>query len=168
MRTTRLFVFIGVNLSALTAHAQQDRAISLPPAITASHEQEAAAWVQSDATAMAAAYAIDAVYRPTGFGDWVGREMIQTSMATHFLRYKYSVLRYQPEEVIPAGDFIFETGKIAVVRRTQTDTADVRQTWRYSFLWKKAADGSWQIYRATNNANSTAQPRPPGAPSLRR
>ena len=43
MRTTRLFVFIGVNLCALTAHAQQDRAISVPPAITASHEQEAAA-----------------------------------------------------------------------------------------------------------------------------
>ena len=161
MRYATATLLAALLLPYSSIEAQGPKTVTLPPALAAAHEKEAAGWVKGDAAAVGAAYAPDVVHNPFGFGDWVGRDALVRYMSIHLQGFKYSMVRHEPQELIALGDYMFERGTLALARRSPTDTADRAVTWRYAFLWKKMPDGTWLIHRAINNASATAQPTPP-------
>lgn len=116
---------------------------SAPPApIAAIHPQFLAAWQGTDADAVAAFYADDAVVTVPDGTVFTGKEEIRsrwigTSLGT------MSDFDAVPESFEMAGDRITEVGRYSFQQTVEGETEMVAG--RYQGVWERQPDGSWLI-----------------------
>ena len=132
------------------------RTATLPPAIEAVQARWAAAVLASDTSAMGDVFTPDVEWRVAGSADVVGRGALLQWHADPARPHITSFTR-RTEEFVPMGDYSYEAGRTLMTRRAASDTADRQVTIRYTILWKRAPDGTWQVHRYLDNT----APRPP-------
>jgi ketosteroid isomerase-like protein len=100
----------------------------------------------------------DVEWRVAGSADVVGRGALLQWHADP-ARPRITAFTRRTQEFVPMGDYAYESGRTLMTRRVPSDTADRQITVRYTILWKRAPDGTWQIHRYLDNT-APMPPRP--------
>lgn len=133
-------------------------------AINALRDKVMAAFNSTDAAAVAACYADDAVMMNPNEASAEGKQAIQASYQAMF-RQGAAKIALAPRQTEVSGDWAFETGtgsitftskaasKKAASRRAAKKTSKpVELTSRYVVVLKKQADGSWKVHLDIGNS----------------
>jgi uncharacterized protein (TIGR02246 family) len=112
----------------------------------------AAAVLRGDSTALAALFAEDAVVMWPNAKASRGNEAIAKSFGAFFSSMQVPVFRYEPQDVIVAGDYAIETGTYEITTRTK-DHKSSHDVAKYILVWRKQPDGSYKVFRDIANSN---------------
>ena len=121
-------------------------------AIDALADQYAAAMNSSDAAAVAAVYADDAIEMPPDQAAIEGKQAIQASYEATFKEYAVKSA-LTPLETQMAGDWAYKRGNYTNTV-TPKSGKPMEQSGKYLVIAKRQPDGSWKDYRATWNSNN--------------
>ena len=130
-------------------------------AINALRDKVTAAYNSTDAAALAATYADDAIMMNPNQDPVEGKPAIQASYEAMFKENAGTVainLALSPLETQVAGDWAYDRGN-ATSTVTPKSGKPVEQLGKYLVIAKRQTDGSWKVYREMSNMNSP----PPGA-----
>ena len=148
-RCERIVARIGAG-SSKTANAQPAR-----PSIDATNAQFVKEFNSKDAAAAASHYAQDAAAFPPDQAKVEGRENIQ-KMWQAVIDAGVTDLALTTAEVEESGALAFESGALSL-KMPGKDGKPMDVSGKYVVVWKKAADGSWQLYRDIWNANPATE-----------
>lgn len=149
-RCERIVGRIGAAASSQTANAQPAR-----PSIDATNAQFVKEFNSKDAAAAASHYAQDAAAFPPDQAKVEGRENIQ-KMWQAVIDAGATDLALTTAEVEESGGLAFESGAVSL-KMPGKDGKPMDVSGKYVVVWKKAADGSWQLYRDIWNANPATE-----------
>ena len=135
---------VGVIGVAKPAAAEDDRA-----AIDQANAQLIEAFKAGDAAAIAAMYAETAKMLPPDATEVAGREAIQ-KLWQSWLDDGLKDLTLESTEVEASGDLAYEIGDFSLQVPAENDTM-ATATGNYLVVWKRAADGDWQLQVDTWN-----------------
>jgi len=121
-------------------------------AVNALADQYAAAMNSSDAAAVAATYADDAIEMPPDQAAIEGKQAIQASYEAMFKEYAVK-FALTPLETQLAGDWAYQRGNYTDTV-TPKSGKPMEQSGKYLVIAKRQPDGSWKDYRATWNSNN--------------
>lgn len=130
-------------------------------AINALRDKVTAAFNSTDAAALAATYADDAIMMNPNQEPVEGKPAIQASYEAMFKENAGTVaisLALSPLETQVAGDWAYDRGN-STSTITPKSGKPVEQLGKYLVIAKRQTDGSWKLYREMSNMNSP----PPGA-----
>ena len=148
-RCERIVARIGAG-SSKTANAQPAR-----PSIDATNAQFVKEFNSKDAAAAASHYAQDAAAFPPDQTKVEGRENIQ-KMWQAVIDAGVTDLALTTAEVEESGGLAFESGAVSL-KMPGKDGKPMDVSGKYVMVWKKAADGSWQLYRDIWNADPATE-----------
>ena len=121
-------------------------------AVSALADQYAAGMNSSDAAAVAASYADDAIEMPPDQAAIEGKQAIQASYEAMFKEYAVK-FALTPLETQVAGDWAYQRGNYTDTV-TPKSGKPMEQSGKYLVIAKRQPDGSWKDYRATWNSNN--------------
>ena len=130
-------------------------------AINALGDHFAAAYNSSNAAAMAATYADDAIMMDPGQAAIEGKQAIQATYEARSKENAGKIVRtmaFTTLETQVAGDWAFDRGNLTVTV-TPKSGQPTEESVKYLTIYKRQPDGSWKIYRDISNSNNP----PPGA-----
>ena len=125
-------------------------------AIKVADSSFAAAVLRGDATSLSALFAEDALVMWPNAAASRGREAIAKSFGAFFAGVQVSVFRYEPQDVIVAGDYAIETGTYEITTRTKDDKSS-HDVAKYILVWRRQPDGSYRVVRDIANSDLPAR-----------
>jgi uncharacterized protein (TIGR02246 family) len=111
-----------------------------------------AAFSRDDAAAIAAHYAEDAMVMPPGGKAVSGRQGIE-QFWRGIREMGVQELSLTTEEVDARDDLAYEVGS-ATLKIQPPEGSPVTDTVKFLVVWKRSADGAWQLYRDIWNSNA--------------
>ena len=151
---TLMLTFAGCQ-SAPTPEPKRDVAADVK-AINALGDQFAAAYNSSNAAAMAATYADDAIMMDPNQAAIVGKQAIQAAYEARSKENAGKTARtmaFTPLETEVAGDWAYDRGNLTVTI-TPKSGKPMEESVKYLTIYKRQPDGSWRIYRDISNLNN--------------
>ncbi len=100
-----------------------------------------------DAATLAAMYTEDAIVMPPNHERVQGTSAIQ-EVFSGFMSMGVTNLTLTADDVMAAGDLVLETGNYSI-----SLPGGVQDSGKFLVVWKKAADGSWKLYRDIWNSS---------------
>jgi|WetSurMetagenome_2_1015567.scaffolds.fasta_scaffold89913_2 uncharacterized protein (TIGR02246 family) len=162
LRSMLLFAFAPVLMltfagcqTAPQAEPERDVAADTT-AIKALRDKVTAAYNSTDAAALAATYADDAIMMNPNQETVEGKQAIQASYEAMFKENAGKVavtLVLTPLETQVAGDWAFDRGN-ATSTITPKSGKPMEQAGKYLVIVKRQADGSWKLHREISNMNN--------------
>jgi len=110
------------------------------------------AFNRGDAAGLAALYAEDGMVLPPGGPAMQGRQAIE-GFWRGAREAGVQEVHLTTEEVESRDDLAYEVGS-ATLRIQPSEGAAIADTVKFVVVWKRAADGAWQLYRDIWNSNS--------------
>ena len=121
-------------------------------AINALLDQNIAAWNSSDAAALAATFADDAILMEPNLAAIEGKQAIQASYEAGF-KEKAVKCTITPLETQLVGDWAYVRGNYTSAI-TPKSGKPIEESGKYLDIVKRQPDGSWKIYRGMINSNN--------------
>jgi len=154
---TSMLTFTGCQTAPTPKPEEKRDAAADTTAINALRDQFTAAFNSSDAAAVAATYTDDAIMLPENRAAVEGKPAIQASYEAMFKENTGKIV-LTPLETQVAGDWAYDRGN-ATVTVTPKSGKPMEESSKYLVILKRQGDGSWKVYRDTDNSNNP----PPGA-----
>ncbi len=126
-------------------------------AINTLRNRVAAAFNASDAAALAATYADDAIEMNPEQPAIEGRQAIQAAYEAMF-KGATGKLAFTPLETQVVGDWAYDRGNYTATM-TPKPGKPTELSYKYLVIMKRQPDGAWKVYREISNSNNP----PPGA-----
>jgi uncharacterized protein (TIGR02246 family) len=121
-------------------------------AINVLRDQFAAAYNSSDAAAVAAYYADDAIAMLPNQAAIKGRQAIQAMLEAYF-KENAAKIAHTPLETQVAGDWAYERGNLTV-NVTPKSGKPMEESIKYLVIMKRQPDGSWKLHLDIDNSNN--------------
>ncbi len=155
---------LTILLSLLVFAGCQQSPTGPQPLTDADKEQHAAldetfrqAYLASDAAAVAALYAEDAILSPPGSEMVRGKENIHEWLSNFFKVAKITEFTLTPVELSGENDWAYAVGTFSMKIEFEGSDTPVSDTGKYLDVRRKQADGSWKFVADTWNSD---QPPP--------
>jgi uncharacterized protein (TIGR02246 family) len=151
---TLLLTFTGCQ-TAPQAEPKRDVAADMK-AIKALNDSMITAFNSSDAAAVAATYADDAVMMDPNEAAIEGRQAIQAAYEARSKERESEgvavTYAFTPLEIQVAGDWAYDRGNYTVTVTPKSGKPMERSN-KYLTIYRRQPDGSWKIYRDISNSN---------------
>lgn len=112
---------------------------------------------RADTATLVATYASDAIVMMPNQPTMRGHDAIRTGFGGMFSQFTVSNAKVTTEDVLVAGDYAIETGRLEMTMTPKQGKA-INDKGKYVTVWQRQPDGSWKIIRDIFNSDLPAAP----------